>query len=135
MGATNNDRDSPEDDIYNIVIECSNLFDSLTEPRIPSEIDPKTEEANGTSTSHYDPQDGRPTGDLKTASGSQIKHGGEGKEKRRIKIEQMGRNFDLWINYTGALAAIGRSLDDRLRGHTDIKEMVVVLLQILARNL
>jgi hypothetical protein len=100
----------------------------LTEPRIPSEIDPKIEDASGTSTSHYDPQDDRPTGDLETASGSQTKHGGEGKEERRIKIEQMGRSFDLWINYTGALAAVGRSLDDRLRGHTDIKEIVVELL-------
>jgi hypothetical protein len=126
----------PNDDIYNIVIECSSLIDYLTKPRIPSETDPdpKVADANGKS-SHSGFQDDRPMGDLKTASRSKIKHGGGDKDERRIKMEQMGRSFDLWINYTGALAAVGRSLDDRLRGHIDIKEMVLELLQMLARNL
>ncbi|CAI7653491.1 unnamed protein product [Penicillium palitans] len=51
-------------------------------------------------------------------------------------MKDMKRSFNLWIEYTGALAAdVSRSLDERLKGHKDIKGMSVELLQMLARNL
>lgn len=51
-------------------------------------------------------------------------------------IEDVNRSFNIWIDYTGALAAdVSRSLDARLHGYKDIKSMAVELLQMLARNL
>lgn len=51
-------------------------------------------------------------------------------------MKDMERSFNLWIDYTGALAAdMSRSLDVRLKGYKDIKGMSVELLQMLARNL
>lgn len=51
-------------------------------------------------------------------------------------IEDMHRSFNIWINYTGALAAdVSRSLDARLQESKDIKNMAIELLQMLTRNL
>ena len=124
----------PNDDIYSITIECSILFDYLTSPRIPSGADVMTVHSPGEA-GQTGPQDHKPTRDSKTTSECQIKYAGEDEDKRRTKMFDFARSFDLWINYTGTLAAVGRSLDDRLSGHTDIKEMVVELLQMLLRNL
>lgn len=51
-------------------------------------------------------------------------------------IEDMERSFNLWIDYTGALAAdVDRSLDQRLQGYRDIQNMSLELLQMLSRSL
>ena len=50
-------------------------------------------------------------------------------------IKGLRNNFAFWIDYTGALAPIGASLDDRLQGHDEIKEMVMELLEMVDRNL
>ena len=122
------------EDIYNITVECSTIFGYLVKPKLPSKTKPETAD-NPDTLGHSSSQGERPAGNLKTTFGSQVKYGGDYKNNRGTKIEEMERSFNLWINYTGALAAVGRSLDDRLKGHTDIKEMVVELLQMLARNL
>ena len=44
-------------------------------------------------------------------------------------------SFAFWIDYTGALAPVGASLDDRLHGHEEIREIVVELLEMVERNL
>lgn len=44
-------------------------------------------------------------------------------------------NFAFWIDYTGALAPTRASLDARLHGHDEIKEMVMELLEMIQRNL
>lgn len=116
----------PNDYIYNIVIACDVLFDhyfnllsnvktveSLNQPR---QTGSKNDQA---------------TKDSKTTSGPRTKD----EDERITKMEVIRRDFDLWINYTGALASVGRSLDDRLGADTDIKEMVLELLEMLARNL
>lgn len=44
-------------------------------------------------------------------------------------VAEMNKSFDIWIDFTGALAADRkRSLDARLHSHQDISEMVVELL-------
>ncbi|KAI1330203.1 hypothetical protein F5Y16DRAFT_31336 [Xylariaceae sp. FL0255] len=89
-------------DIYDVGIECTRLFEALIERNTPE-----------------------PGGDTRD----------RGVVLRR-RTEEMGRSFNLWIDYTGALAAdVSRSLDTRLYDHGDIKEMVIELLQMLARNL
>ena len=50
-------------------------------------------------------------------------------------IRGLRNSFAFWIDYTGALAPVGASLDDRLQGHDEIKEMVVELLEMVERNL
>ncbi|KAF4440431.1 hypothetical protein F53441_12274 [Fusarium austroafricanum] len=51
-------------------------------------------------------------------------------------IADMDRSFNIWIDYTGALAAnVDRSLDARLQDCKEIKGIVVELLQMLVRNL
>ncbi|KAH7218857.1 hypothetical protein DER44DRAFT_739024 [Fusarium oxysporum] len=50
-------------------------------------------------------------------------------------IRGLRNSFAFWIDYTGALASAGASLDDRLHGHDEIKEMVVELLEMIERNL
>ncbi|KFA48128.1 hypothetical protein S40293_10227, partial [Stachybotrys chartarum IBT 40293] len=105
------------DDIYNTVVECAALFQSLAERTKP---DHDKRDAGEEET---DPEERRRTPEDKI-SGS------------RWRTDEMERSFNLWIDYTGALAAdISRSLDTRLRAHRDIKEMVIELLQMLARNL
>ncbi|RDW74909.1 hypothetical protein BP6252_06051 [Coleophoma cylindrospora] len=115
---------SPDEDIYNITVECSSLFKYL----VTSDILPKSE-----------PEQVDPPNTLNPACAQdnqlEVQHGEANQGVSRARLEQMERRFDLWINYTGALAAVGRSLDDRLTGHVDIKEMVIELLQMLARNL
>lgn len=104
-------------DIYDIVIECTTLFQSLTER---SELNHGKED-NGDETAEG--QDG------KVALGDQISNS-------KLGTGEMEKSFNLWIDYTGALAAdVSRSLDARLHAHRDIKEMVTDLLQMLARNL
>lgn len=44
-------------------------------------------------------------------------------------------NFAFWIDYTGALAPVGASLDDRLQDNDEIIEMVLELLYMIDRNL
>ncbi len=50
-------------------------------------------------------------------------------------IRGLRNNFAFWIDYTGALAPVGASLDDRLKGHDEISEMVMELLEMVDRNL
>lgn len=50
-------------------------------------------------------------------------------------ITGLRNSFAFWIDYTGALAPVGASLDDRLHGHDEIKEMVIELLEMVERNL
>ncbi|RFU75777.1 tpr domain-containing [Trichoderma arundinaceum] len=50
-------------------------------------------------------------------------------------IRGIRNSFAFWADYTGALAPIGASLDDRLQGHEEINEMIVELLEMLERNL
>jgi hypothetical protein len=51
-------------------------------------------------------------------------------------IQDVERSFNIWIDYTGALAAdVSRSLDARLQGYEDIRGIILELLQMLARNL
>lgn len=50
-------------------------------------------------------------------------------------IRSLRNNFAFWIDYTGALAPIEASLDARLHGHDEIKQMVVELLEMVERNL
>lgn len=44
-------------------------------------------------------------------------------------------SFSFWVDYTGALAPVGASLDDRLVGYEEVKEMVVELLEMVERNI
>ena len=50
-------------------------------------------------------------------------------------IRGLRNGFAFWIDYTGALAPVGASLDDRLHSHDDIQEMVVELLEMVEKNL
>lgn len=50
-------------------------------------------------------------------------------------VNGLRNDLSFWIDYTGALAHPGASLDDRLHGHDRIKGMVIELLQMVARNL
>lgn len=50
------------------------------------------------------------------------------------RISGLRNSFTYWIDFTGALAPVGASLDDRLRHHGDIKEMIVELLEMISRN-
>jgi len=49
--------------------------------------------------------------------------------------ENLQSRFSLWAAYTGAFAAAGASLDDRLQYHDEIQRMVMALLYMLQRNL
>ncbi|KAH0490212.1 hypothetical protein TgHK011_001692 [Trichoderma gracile] len=103
--------DLPDDNgIYSVVIECSSLFETIS----LQDGDDANDEPRSMATTH-------------------IRHGHD--SASRAKVKQLGRSFDLWINYTGALASIDRSLDSRLKDHADIKEMVLDLLEMLQRNL
>jgi hypothetical protein len=73
--------------------------------------------------------------DSKTAPESQTITGEEDGDHRRRSIESIRSDFEMWINYTGALAPVGRSLDDRLGTYSDIKEMIIELLEMLSWNL
>lgn len=44
-------------------------------------------------------------------------------------------SFLFWIDYTGALSSMDSSLDERLRGLTDISATVIELLEMILRNL
>lgn len=50
-------------------------------------------------------------------------------------MEDMARSFNIWIDYTGAMADHSRCLDSRLRGYDDIRDMVLELLELLEMNL
>jgi hypothetical protein len=51
-----------------------------------------------------------------------------------VATELLGR-FELWAAYVGAFAPPKVSLDCRLAGHPDVKEMVLELLAMVQRNL
>lgn len=51
------------------------------------------------------------------------------------EIRGIRNSFAFWVDYTGALASAGASLDDRLQDHDEIKEMILELLQMIERNL
>ncbi|OBT39283.1 hypothetical protein VE00_10598 [Pseudogymnoascus sp. WSF 3629] len=112
--------------IYNIVIACDVLFDNYF--NLLSNV--KTVESPNQSGQTGSKND-QATKDSKTTSEPRTKD----EDERKAKMEVIRRDFDLWINYTGALATVGRSLDDRLGADTDIKEMVLELLEMLDRNL
>lgn len=44
-------------------------------------------------------------------------------------------SFAFWVDYTGALAPVGASLDDRLIDCAEIKKMIIELLEIVERNI
>jgi hypothetical protein len=123
---------SSSSEIYNKVVECTIHFDNCL--GILSSTNVKTAESHG-QPHQTGPENDQDTTDPKTTSGSQTKYVGRDEDERKGEMEVIRRDFELWINYTGALAAVGRSLDDRLDGYTDIKDMVLELLQMLARNL
>lgn len=50
-------------------------------------------------------------------------------------LKALRNSFAFWIDYTGALAPVGASLDDRLQNHDEINAMVVELLEMVDRNL
>lgn len=50
-------------------------------------------------------------------------------------IRGLRNSFAFWIDYTGALAPVGASLDDRLHSNNDIQEMIVELLEMVEKNL
>lgn len=50
-------------------------------------------------------------------------------------IKGLRNSFAFWIDYTGALAPVGASLDDRLYSNDDIQEMIVELLEMVQKNL
>ncbi|CAG9990474.1 unnamed protein product [Clonostachys byssicola] len=107
---SDDNEDSDEDNemaIYETVTTCLELFSRFTGRADSPDTYAKSE----------DIMDKRPTDTVKF-------------------IGDMEGSFNLWIDYTGALAAnVSRSLDVRLQGYTDIKGMCVELLQMLARNL
>ncbi|KAI1740735.1 hypothetical protein F4680DRAFT_85128 [Xylaria scruposa] len=43
-------------------------------------------------------------------------------------------SFAFWVDYTGSLAPVGASLDDRLVDYIEIKEMIFELLEMVERN-
>lgn len=54
----------------------------------------------------------------------------------RELIEDMERSFTIWVNHTGALVAnTSQSLETRLQGYEDIRNMILELLEMLSRNL
>jgi hypothetical protein len=55
--------------------------------------------------------------------------------KRHVVAEELRGRFHLWAAYVGAFAAPKASLDARLNVHTDIKGMVLELLDMLQMNL
>ena len=55
--------------------------------------------------------------------------------KRHVVAEELRGRFHLWAAYVGAFAAPKASLDARLNVHTDIKGMVLELLDMLQVNL
>lgn len=116
----------PNDNIYNIVIACDVLFDHFF--NLLSNV--KTVEPHNQPRQTGSEND-KATKDSKATSGPRTKD----EDERIAKMEIIRRDFDLWVNYTGALASVGRSLDDSLGADTDIKEMVLELLEMLARNL
>jgi hypothetical protein len=124
--------EAPNDEIYKMVIECSILFDDYFNLSSRTNVNTAESPSQFRQTGLENDQ---PATDSNTTSESQTRFGGEGEEKRKARMDAIKGDFDLWINYTGALAVVGRSLDDRLSGYTDIKEMVLELLQMLARNL
>ncbi|KAI0537277.1 hypothetical protein GGR58DRAFT_472437 [Xylaria digitata] len=44
-------------------------------------------------------------------------------------------SFAFWVDYVGALAPVSASLDDRLAGSVEIKEMIIELLEMVERNI
>ncbi|CAM1505662.1 Fc.00g112990.m01.CDS01 [Cosmosporella sp. VM-42] len=123
------------DYLYNLVIECLNLF----EDAIVSHTSYKQAETSGT---------GENSANLLTSTTKQtpeatsIKDDGAGanappeySNAGGSNIRHQERSFDLWIKYTGALAMPGASLDDRLQDYDEIREMVAELLYMIIRNL
>ncbi|KAH0532612.1 hypothetical protein TsFJ059_001282 [Trichoderma semiorbis] len=104
-------------DIYDIVIECKTLFESLAE-RVKLDYGEK---------------------DIKTEKGEQEDEQmafGDRTGSSKLSTDEMESRFNLWIDDSGALAAdVSRSLDTRLSARQQVKEMVTDLLQMLARNL
>lgn len=49
--------------------------------------------------------------------------------------EELRGRFNLWAAYVGAFAAPKASLDARLVGHQDFKDMVIELLNMVKQNL
>ncbi len=118
MDHDDQDNDDSLDIIYSIVIECSNLLESFPVSTGQATLGATDNVTNLAPTYHHD---GPPDEDIN--------------EKKKKTVSRLTHSFQLWINYTGALGAVGISLDDRLRGHPDIREMVVDLLRMLMRNL
>ncbi|KAI0198198.1 hypothetical protein F4808DRAFT_266381 [Astrocystis sublimbata] len=52
----------------------------------------------------------------------------------RQDLPGLKNSFSFWVEYTGALAPVGASLDDRLVGYVEIKEMIIELLEMVERH-
>jgi hypothetical protein len=127
--------DNTADGIYNIVIECLNLFDNLIDLKTPHRRDHTHKSYKYTAQSFPASRNSDVAIISPRGKGVGMDIRSEHESGERDAINRQERSFDLWIKYTGALAMVGVSLDDRLRDHTEIKEMVVELLHMVARNL
>ncbi|UKZ61209.1 uncharacterized protein TrAtP1_002477 [Trichoderma atroviride] len=104
-------------DIYDIVIDCTVLFELLAKR---SKLEHDKNDIG---------DEKRKYKDGKTTLEDQI-------SSSRPSPDEMKRSFNIWIDNTGALAADpSRSLDTRLHTHRDIKKMITNLLQMLVRNI
>lgn len=121
------------DDIYNVALDCAGLFEVLVDDVAsgsPGYSSVTTISPPSKSCSIEVPVQGKAQQPIDLVSCEKISSA-----EVATKIQQISGRFDLWVNYTGALAAEERCLDNRLDPFPDIKEMVVELLQMLRRNI
>lgn len=95
--------------IYDVTEVCSDIFE-----RLISAVD----------------RDSLPKGTSITSDTSESSY-----EEQTRNISSLRNSLAFWIDYTGALAPVGASLDDRLHEHGGVQEMVVELLEMVERNL
>ncbi|KAK6856466.1 HET-domain-containing protein [Apiospora arundinis] len=102
--------DYDEEAIYDTTIACLCLFSNIS---------------RNMDSSDKSPQPGQP----EQSSREQSSNVDE-------SVMDLSRSFDIWIDYTGALASDeSRALDARLQGFKDIKNMILNLLEMLSDNL
>ena len=109
-----------EDDcqIYDVIIECSNLFQDIEATARGSVGDCTVALADH-------PDLGNLTDSIHNDEPISV----------RDYVARLNRSLEHWSDYTGALALPQASLDSRLRDHHEIKGMVLELLDMITRNL
>jgi len=100
--------------IYQVVLDCEILFHNVKLLQVPSK--------NTISD--------RVRGEKLPDPSTGIRH-----DEPATRIENQQHSFNMWVRYTGALAAGSASLDDRLQYHPEIREMVMELLHMAMKNL